>query len=219
MVVAILLLGASAAVYAGGWSIITVNDFPDYARAGKPLTLTFSVRQHGNNLLGGLKPTIRASTASGLEVVTTATPTTIQGEYSATLRLAFPGDWTLRVDNGFNPDDKTRGHNSVVLPPLKVIHDASPAPPAYSEADLGGRLMITKGCVGCHNPGSNKDFTQKQFAADGLKRFLSDPSIRNVDMPNLRLKESEISALIAFINGSRGFTKRKVVDLFANPRR
>lgn len=210
MVVAILLLGAAAAVYAGGWSIITVNDFPDYARAGNPLTLTFSVRQHGNNLLGGLKPVIHASTAGGLEVVAIATPTTIQGEYSATLRLASPGDWTLRVDGGFNPDDKTRQYNSVVLPQLRVIHDASPAPPAYSEADRGGRLIVTKGCVGCHSPGSDKDLTQKQFAADDLKTFLSDPSNRKVDMPNLKLKETEISALIAFINGSRGSTKRKV---------
>ena len=200
MAVAILLFSAAAAVYAGGWSIITIKDFPDYARAGHPLTLTFSVRQHGNHLLGGLKPTIQASAAGGLQVVAIATPTSIEGEYSATLRLPSPGNWKLRVDSGFNPDDKTRQYNSVVLPALRVIHDTSPVPTAYSEADRGGRLTVSKGCVGCHNPGSDKDFTRKRFAAGDLKAFLSDPSIRKVDMPNLKLKETEISALIAFIN-------------------
>jgi hypothetical protein len=217
MVVATLLVTTAAAVSAGGWTIITVNDFPDYALATQPLTLTFSVRQHGNTLLGGLKPAIRASTASGLEVVATATPTTKSGEYSATLSLATPGDWTLRVDSGFNPDDTTRQYNSVVLPPLRVMRDASAAPPAYSDADRGGRLMAAKGCIGCHRPGSDRDVTQKRFAAAYLETFLADPGIRTADMPNLELKKSEISSLIAFLNGSHGPTAPKGSQLV--PRR
>ena len=203
--IAALLLGTAWAAYAGGWSIITINDFPDYALTGKPLTLTFSVRQHGNKLLGGLKPKILASTSGDLAVVATATATANAGEYSATLSLASPGDWTLRVDGGFNADDRSRQYNSVVLPPLRVISDASTAP-EFSEAERGSRLLVTKGCVGCHAPGSEKDVTRKHLAAGYLKTFLADPSLRKVDMPNLRLKEAEISALIAFINRSGGST-------------
>jgi hypothetical protein len=203
--IATLLLGGAWAVYAGGWSIISVDDFPDYVMAGKPLTLTFSVRQHGNNLLRGLKPAVHASTPGGDAVVATATPTSNAGEYSATLSLASPGDWTLRVDGGFNADDRSRQYNSVVLPPLRVIRDGS-ATPHFSEADRGSRLMVTKGCVGCHSPGSDRDVTRKQLAVDYLKTFLADPSLRKVNMPNLKLKETEISALIAFINRSRGST-------------
>jgi hypothetical protein len=203
--IATLLLGAAWAAYAGGWSIITINDFPEYALAGKPLTLTFAVRQHGNNLVGGLKPKVHASTSGGLTTVAFATPTSNAGEYSATLSLASPGDWTLRVDGGFNADDRSRQYNSVVLPPLRVISDASTAP-EFSEAERGSRLLVTKGCVGCHTPGSDKDVTRNQLTADYLKTFLADPSLRKVDMPNLRLKEAEISALIAFINRSGGST-------------
>ena len=58
-------------------------------------------------------------------------------------------------------------------------------------------------------PGSEQDVTRKHFAADYLKKFLADPSIRKVDMPNLKLKQDEISALIAFINGS---SKRKGIQ-------
>jgi hypothetical protein len=207
IVVATLMLGAAAAVSAGGWSIITLQDFPDYARSGKPLTLTFSVRQHGNRLVSGLKPTVQASTARGPEIVVRATPTGTDGEYAATLTLPGPGDWQLRVDGGFNRGDTSRQHNSVVLPLLRVVDDSSPEGAAYSELDRGRRLMVTKGCVGCHAPGSERDITRKQFAADDLKRFLADPAIRTADMPNLELRDAEIAALIAFINGS-GSTRR-----------
>src|SRR5687767_7201153 len=125
MVVVALLLSTAAAVSAGGWSIITVNDFPDYALVRSPLMLTFSVRQHGNKLLGGLKPSIHASTDGGPTVVAVATPTANFGEYSAALRFATSGNWTIRVDGGFNPDDNTRRFNAVVLPPLRVIRDES----------------------------------------------------------------------------------------------
>ena len=74
-------------------------------------------------------------------------PTTNQGEYAAP--ACSPGDWTIRVDSGFNPDDRTRAYNSMVLPPLSVIRDDAPLP-AYSEADRGSRLMVAKGCIGCH---------------------------------------------------------------------
>ena len=204
-VFAALLVAAVASVYAGGWTIITLNDFPDHAVAGKPLTLTFSIRQHGNNLLAGLKPAVRASTAGGLEIDAAAHPTANQGEYSATVRLVSPGEWTIRVDSGFNPEDKVRAYNSLVLPSLKVIRDDAPLP-AYSSTERGSRLFVAKGCIGCHATGSEKDLSQKQFAADYLKKFLADPSIRKVDMPNLQLKQEEISALTAFINAS---SKRK----------
>jgi hypothetical protein len=121
LVVSALFASAAAAVSAGGWSIITVDDFPDYARAGTPLRLTFSVRQHGNRLVSGLAPTIRASSAGSADIIVHATPTTNPGEYAATLALPRPGDWTLLVDGGFNLDDRTRLHNSVALPTLQVI--------------------------------------------------------------------------------------------------
>ena len=42
----------------GGWAVVTVDDLPEYLVAGKPVTLSFVVRQHGVTPLDGLKPRI-----------------------------------------------------------------------------------------------------------------------------------------------------------------
>ncbi len=47
LIALLLTLTLTTLAFAGGWAIITLNEFPDYAVAGKPLNLTFSVRQHG----------------------------------------------------------------------------------------------------------------------------------------------------------------------------
>ena len=187
-------------VHAGGWSIITLREFPDQALTGQPLTLTFAVRQHGSTLIDGLSPTVRASMAGGAEIQVAALPTLRHGEYTATVRFPASGEWTLRVDGGFNPGDKTRENNSMVLPPLSVVRQSSVSRIAYTQADRGDRLFVTKGCVGCHKAGSERDLTKKYFNVDYLKTVLADPGIRTTDMPNLELKEHEISALVAFIN-------------------
>src|SRR5262249_22564453 len=63
-VLALFILVTSG--FAGGWAVVTLNDFPDYAVAGKPLNIIFAVRQHGQTLLSGLQPTVSATTTSGL---------------------------------------------------------------------------------------------------------------------------------------------------------
>ena len=130
--VALLSLVATAA-YAGGWSTITVDDLPDYAVAGNPVTLTFSVRQHGTKLISGLQPTVRATTPQGLQTKASATPTKNRGEYIAILLLPKPGMWTIRIDGGFNPNDTVRLHNTVTLTPLKVTEAETASPLGASQ--------------------------------------------------------------------------------------
>src|SRR5262249_25794057 len=55
--------------HAGGWAVITVDDLPESAEVGKPLTLSFVVRQHGVTLLDDLRPSVEAK--SGETPVTT----------------------------------------------------------------------------------------------------------------------------------------------------
>jgi len=142
------LLAAVTAAYAGGWAIITLNDLPDYAVAGKPLNLTFAVRQHGVTLLSGLQPSVRARNATGLTVKTAVVRTGKPGEYSAALTLPQPGDWTIAIDSGFNSSATT-------LPILKVISPESPLPTPFSPNTRGARLFAAKGCVGCHRHGKS----------------------------------------------------------------
>jgi len=84
-----------------------------------------------------------------------------------------------------------------------------------SQVELGRQLFIAKGCVTCHiNTKISKNMTGSitldigtnlsNFSAspEALRLRLQDPSAVKSDtqMPNLDLAESEIEALIAFIN-------------------
>ena len=204
LVIALALSAFVGAAVAGGWAVITLKDFPDYAVAGKSLDLTFSVRQHGQTLLAGLQPTVRAVTANGGVAKARVAATANRGEYSAALVLPEPGEWTVTITSGFND-------SAVTLPALKVFAAGSPSPEPFSVATRGVRLFTAKGCVGCHrhlevDPGfktdARFDLTGKRFPADYLKKFLADPSIKPADMPNLQLKDGEIEALAAFIDKS-----------------
>ena len=190
------------ALYAGGWAIITLNDLPDYAAAGKPVTLTFAVRQHGLTLLSNLQPSVRAATPGGLSAKAAAVPGPNAGEYKAVLTLPQAADWIITIDSGFNS-------SAVTLPALKVIEAGSPSPVPFSPVTRGLRLFAAKGCVGCHrhlevNPerttDAKFDLTSRRFPPDYLAKFLADPSIKPAEMPNLHLKPEEIEALAAFIN-------------------
>jgi mono/diheme cytochrome c family protein len=209
------LLALTSVVFGGGWAIITLDDFPDFAIAGRPLNLTFTVRQHGVTPIDGLKPTLRATTTTGREVKVGAAAGKSRGEYTAALTLPQPGEWTISIANAFNAVETT-------FPTMKVVASVAPPPAAYAPATRGHRLFTAKGCIGCHrhievNPGfqtdSRLDLTARRFNHDYLLGFLADPSIKTQDMPNLKLSKNEIEALAAFINKGalkKDFDKERV---------
>src|SRR5438046_2294347 len=96
------LLAIVTAAYAGGWAIITLNELPDYAVAGKPISLTFAVRQHGVTLLSGLQPSVSATAAGGLVTKAAVVAGGVPGEYKAALMLPRPGEWAITINSGFN---------------------------------------------------------------------------------------------------------------------
>ena len=183
LVVLALLVSAAAGVSAGGWSVITLADFPDYAMAGKPLTLTFSVRQHGQTLIGGLKPSVQASTPGAPLVVVRATPASRPGEYTATLDLDRVGDWSIVVDGGFNADDKARA--------LQLDRPAAAAGDSRrvgaAGAVLGGRARRRvdgdQGLPQLPRPGRRPGRHAKAARVEHVKTLLADPSVRRIEMP------------------------------------
>ncbi|HEX2998147.1 MAG TPA: cytochrome c [Anaerolineales bacterium] len=92
--------------------------------------------------------------------------------------------------------------------------DSTPKSSA-SQVELGRQLFITKGCITCHyndKAADQSEYWTVEMGAPNLTNFhaspealqlrLKDPSSVKSDtkMPNLGLKETEIEALIAFIN-------------------
>ncbi len=89
-----------------------------------------------------------------------------------------------------------------------------PVDPSISQVELGRRLFLAKGCIGCHvNTKANQsDYWTVEIGAPNLSNFsaspealrlrLKDPALVKSDtqMPNLNLSDAEIEALIAFIN-------------------
>ena len=192
--------------HAGGWAVITIDDLPDYAIAGKPLTLTYTVRQHGRNLLSDLRGSIEAST--GRQSTTGSVTSGAPGRYTARITLPDTGNWSITVRSGFGPSD-------VTLMPLTAVRVGGRLTTTVSETDRGRRLFIAKGCVTCHEQidvGPRLD--GKRFDVAYISRFLANPpdtaSRRGQSpMPNLGLQPTEIAALVGYLNSDRRVSQRR----------
>ena len=194
--------------HAGGWAVITVDSLPDYAIAGKPLELTYSVRQHGYTLLDDLGSKGAIEARSGRTTVTaSANRFSRPGSYATKLVLPTAGDWTITIKSGFM-------NSNVTLLPLTVVAEGSNLTRTISDKDRGERLFTSKGCVTCHvqiQAGPNLD--GKRFDPTYIARFLADPSIappqpNGVKMPNLGLQQREIASLVTYLNSDRQVSVR-----------
>ena len=186
----------------GGWAVTTVEDLPDYVTVGAPAALTFTVRQHGREPLARLTPTVEAVSGK-LRTKVSATPKAKAGQYAATLNLPQPGDWTITIHSGFHESKTT-------LLPIKAVAAGSVAPPALAETERGRRLYVAKGCVTCHSQiPVGPALVGRQFPPDYLKKVLVDPQSlpalqgKPREMPNLQLKQPEITALVAYLNADK----------------
>lgn len=209
----LVLLSTGLLAAFGGWATITVEDVPDYVTARRPITLAFTVRQHGVTPLSGLKATVEAR-AGRLEARAAATAGREPGRYSAVLTLPQAGDWTITIRSGFGNSDRT-------LAPIPAVEPGAPAPVALAENERGLRLFVAKGCVTCHvhraadgvgagfGVAVGPELTGRRYPADFLKQLLADPAqvpltaTTRRTMPDLQLKPAEIALLVAFINSER----------------
>ncbi len=222
------LLSITAFVFSGGWAVVSVSKVPDAWIAGKPLQLSWQVRQHGTTALPGLKPTIEAQ--AGSQRVTGSTwefNEDGQRGYRGTITFPERGDWQVTIGSGF-------GRSRAVLLPWRVVDSIKPVRgtveahlptigvPPLAEAERGRRMFAAKGCVTCHVHSAvpitgelsdfGPDLTDRRFETAYLARFLADPSIKPATngkrMPNPGLREKDIGPLIAFINAERVADRR-----------
>jgi cytochrome c551/c552 len=197
------------AAYYGGWATVTVENLPDQLIAGQPYNMTFSIRQHGDNLLTDLTPRVELS-SGGTDLTARAVATNKAGYYTATLNVPKSGEWNTTIQTSF-------GKSHLKLLPIEAVNAHARKAVSWSAPERGHRLFVAKGCVAGHQhakvDGSGHyqvgpELTEKRFAADYLKKFLADPSIKprtanTPRMPDLELNDSEINALIAFINADQ----------------
>ena len=233
-IVGALLVASVAWTSYGGWAVVKVSKIPDAWVVGKPLQLSWQVRQHGVHPMGAeanLHPTLEAR--SGARVVRGTTSAFAEdGEKGFRGHITFPeaGDWQVTIHSGF-------GDSKAVLVPWRVVdsvtpvrgtveeHLASRGIARLSEVERGRRLFVSQGCVTCHvhrdvamrgaelpmNGSFAKfgpDLSDRRLSAEYLASFLKDPSIKppttpGRTMPNLALREKEITPLIAFLTAER----------------
>lgn len=122
-----LLLSTIFAIpaFAGGWAVITLDVLPSGVVAGEPLTIGFTVLQHGKTPMTGLSPTIVASLYKDEELIVTAKPEGKPGHYTATLTFPREGDWQWSIQ-AFTMDQR--------MPMLSVAPPMAAAVPAPVEA-------------------------------------------------------------------------------------
>jgi cytochrome c551/c552 len=223
-----VLLATTAAYSAfGGWAVVKVSKVPDAWVAGKPLQLSWQVRQHGVRPMGPedqLHPTLEARSGSRVVQGTAATYVE-EGWKGFRGTIVFPttGDWQVVINSGF-------GEARAVLVPWRVVdsvrtvrgtveeHLATLGIPRFSEVERGRRLFAAQGCVTCHvhrdvevggqMSTMGPELTDRRLPADYLAKFLANPSIKpptpgKPQMPNLELREKEILPLIAFLTAER----------------
>jgi cytochrome c2 len=142
-VLAALLISAVPAL-AGGWAVVTLEDLPTQVVAGEPITLEFSVRQHGRTLVPGYEPVIHArNQITGETVRATASPSGQVGHYRATLTLPSTGDWAWTVApwNGYNQDMPALIVQTEERPP----EAAQGTPTPWAAAILGALIAVVSG--------------------------------------------------------------------------
>lgn len=221
---AIVVTAASAFTSMGGWAVVSVSKIPDAWVTGKPLQLSWHVRQHGVTPLDSLHPTLEARSGS-LTVKGTTWAFNEDGDvgYRGTITFPKAGDWQVTILSGF-------GRSKAVLVPWRVVDSTGPIHGTVadylkrkgigplSESERGRRMFAAQGCVTCHTHRAvgitgelqsfGPDLSDRTFPASYLAKFLANPAIKpSTDgkrMPNPGLREKDIAPLIAFINAEHG---------------
>ncbi|HET9913680.1 MAG TPA: c-type cytochrome [Anaerolineales bacterium] len=125
--------------FGGGWAVITLDELPTGVVAGEPLTIGFTVLQHGRTPMSGLDPTITANLYKEQEFVVHAEPDGEPGHYTATLTFPKEGEWRWSIQ-AFTMDQ--------LMPTLSVVAPSVVSQPATAPKPVTVPwLMIVRGLV------------------------------------------------------------------------
>ena len=147
----LLTFAAVIPVFAGGWAVITLDELPSDVVADTPLTIGFTVLQHGRTPMPDLEPTVTAQLANGKPITFFATSAEKPGSYTATLKFPEEGNWEWSIQ-AFTMDQKmpelsvgAPGAASVSQPAVSAVSSAARS---ISPLLIVGILAIGTGVVG-----------------------------------------------------------------------
>ena len=138
-----LLLAVAFAipVFAGGWAVITLDELPTNVTAGDPLTIGFTVLQHGKTPMNDLDPILNVHLDKTDAFMVHAKHDEKPGHYSATLTFPKAGEWEWSIQ-AFTMDQRMPNLNVAVL---AVVSESEPvAKTEPVEAATISPLMIVR---------------------------------------------------------------------------
>lgn len=142
------LLGGLAAVaaallllipaLAGSWAVISVENLVTEIPAGEPLTVRFTVLQHGDKPMSDLTPTIQTThEASSQSLTFDAFPLDQPGLYAAEITLPESGTWRWSIQ-AFSMNQ--------AMPPITVTGSTAARPAANLAASITAGLAALALC-------------------------------------------------------------------------
>ncbi|MDQ2692443.1 MAG: cytochrome c [Chloroflexota bacterium] len=115
--------------FAGGWAVISLDELPANVVAGEPLTIGFTVLQHGHSPMDGLAPTVTAF-HKDTRFIAEAEPGSKPGHYTATLTFPREGEWMWSIQ-AFSMDQ-----------PMPRLHVAAPGAVATASQPLQDEAVM-----------------------------------------------------------------------------
>jgi len=209
-----LLVAATPASF-GGWATVTLLDVPEYLEVGRPTTLSFKIRQHGQTVIWDREPSLVLPSDGLLSRVfgrdqVRARKSEAWGVYEATITPETVGELPITIDLDLFG-------LQVALLPFRVVAPGA-APALLSDHERGRQLFVAKGCVSCHakmDDDQNASFRYldfgpslvgRTFPEEYLTMKMQNPaegrtaSGAAVTMPKLELDTREIDRLVRYLN-------------------
>jgi hypothetical protein len=184
-------------VSAGGWAVVSLDSLPGEVRAGTPLQIGFTVRQHGHKLIGDVSPVLIAhNSETGTEIQVEARQEGGFGHFVAEITFPEAGSWSWEITPRPFPTI-----NKFV--PLTVLPPAPAGPmvgrvQAVSWVGLIGLLglgayftesapqagaITTTGQIAEQSPGDTSDQARSLFIGKGCLACHYHPDISPAEYP------------------------------------
>lgn len=212
-------------VFAGGWAVITLDELPTDVVAGEPLTIGFTVLQHGRTPMDGLEPTITANLYKEAQFVVNAEADGKPGHYTANITFPKEGEWRWSIQ-AFSMDQ--------LMPTLLVAAPAGgiaslpavksePATPPVSTLTIVRISALGVGLVGfafAFRRGNRPAMalTAVFCLVVGLSSFVSAPAVPEVEAQGK--SSSEVSSASSSISqvelGGRLFVAKGCITCHVN---